>query len=163
MVQPSGPPIPPLVDALYTVVRRAHRLRSRRVHTNCDKAGLNLLNYLLEQGPMRLSDLASAAQLDPSTVSRQVRALCDGDFAHAVEDPEDKRARLLEATVKGREEVTAVAHELGEILARAVADWPTSDVDKLTKLLAKLAADLSTNARATGTTQTTDQLQEPAR
>jgi DNA-binding MarR family transcriptional regulator len=143
MVQASDPSVPPLVDALYTVVRRAHRLRHTRIQTSCDKAGLLLLNQLLERGPMRLSDLASSAQLDPSTVSRQVRALCEGGFAQAVDDPDDRRARLLKASDKGREEVAAVARQVGEVLAQAVADWPKSDVDKLTALLAKLADDLA--------------------
>ena len=160
MVQPSDSAVLPLVDALYTVVRRAHRLRSTRIQSSCDKAGLLLLNQLLEQGPMRLSDLASSAQLDPSTVSRQVRSLCEGGFAHAVDDPDDKRARLLQVSDKGREEAASVARQVGEVLARAVADWPKSDVDRLTKLLAKLADDL---AAGTVHPQTTDQPQEPAR
>jgi DNA-binding MarR family transcriptional regulator len=152
MVQASDPPVPPLVDALYTVVRRAHRLRNRRIHTSCDKAGLALLSHLIEQGPMRLSDLASSAQLDPSTVSRQVRALCDGGFARAIDDPDDKRARLLEISDSGREEVTSVGRQVGEVLARAMADWSKSDVDKLTALLAKLADDLLIYGQA-GTAQ----------
>ena len=42
---PQPPPgsVRSLVEALYTVVRRAHRLRSMRVHSSCDKAGLVLL------------------------------------------------------------------------------------------------------------------------
>jgi DNA-binding MarR family transcriptional regulator len=114
-----------------------------RVHSSCDKAGLVLLGRLVEQGPMRLSDLADSVQLDPSTVSRQVRALCDGGFTEALEDPDDRRARLLEISERGRAEVQAVAAELGEILGRAVNGWPRRDVDTLTTLLARLADDLA--------------------
>jgi DNA-binding MarR family transcriptional regulator len=144
---------PSLVDALYTVVRRAHRLRSVRVHSSCDKAGLVLLGQLVEQGPMRLSDLASAVQLDPSTVSRQVRALCDGGFTVAVADPDDKRARRLQISAKGRAEVEAVARELAEVLGRAVRDWPQRDVTTLTELLARLGDELASSDEARVTQQ----------
>jgi len=138
-----------LVEALYNVVRRAHRLRSVRVHSSCDKAGLVLLGQLVEQGPMRLSDLATAVQLDPSTVSRQMRALSDGGFTQSLDDPDDKRARLLQISDKGRAEIESVARELDGVLSRAVSRWPKRDVDMLTTLLARLADDLAAdNAEA---------------
>lgn len=144
MVQATEPKQPPsLVEALFNVVRRAHRLRSVRVHSSCDKAGLVLLSRLHEQGQLRLSDLAAAVELDPSTVSRQVRALCDGGFSRALDDPDDKRARLLQITPKGRAEIQSVAAELDAILGRAVRSWPERDVEMLTTLLARLADDLA--------------------
>jgi DNA-binding MarR family transcriptional regulator len=149
-----------LVEALYAAVRRAHRLRSVRVHSSCDKAGLVLLGQLSEQGPMRLSDLASSVQLDPSTVSRQIRALADGGFTYAVDDPDDKRARLLQISEKGREEVLAVAAELADVLGRAVSRWPKKDVDTLTHLLHRLADDLASD---TTPARPTDAVKEIAR
>jgi DNA-binding MarR family transcriptional regulator len=144
MVQATEPKqSPSLVEALYNVVRRAHRLRSVHVHSSCDKAGLVLLSRLHEHGPVRLSDLAVAVELDPSTVSRQVRALCDGGFAQSLDDPDDKRARLLQISTKGRAEIESVAAELDEILGRAVSGWPKEDVENLTTLLAQLADDLA--------------------
>ena len=161
MVQASEPAsVPSLVEALYTVVRRAHRLRSFRVHSSCDKAGLVLLGQLYEQGPMRLSDLAASVQLDPSTVSRQVRALCDGGFTNALEDPVDKRARLLQISGAGRSEVESVASELGNILGAAMSRWPKKDVETLTALLVRLADDLVAD---TADARTTKQLEEIAR
>ena len=149
MVQANGPQsVRQLVEALYTVVRRAHRLRSVRVHSSCDKAGLVLLGQLVEQGPMRLSDLATAVHLDPSTVSRQVRALCEGGFTLVVADPDDKRARVLEISAKGRTEVEAVAQELAAVLGRAVSDWPQRDVATLTTLLARLGDELAAPVEA---------------
>jgi len=135
-----------LVEALYNVVRRAHRLRSVRVHSSCDKAGLVLLGQLVEQGPMRLSDLATAVQLDPSTVSRQMRALSDGGFTQSLDDPDDKRARLLQVSDKGRAEIESVARELDGVLGRAVSGWPNRDVEMLTTLLARLADDLAADS-----------------
>jgi DNA-binding MarR family transcriptional regulator len=159
MVQASGksqqapalPALPALVEALYTVVRRAHRLRSVRVHSSCDKSGLVLLGQLAEHGSMRLSDLASAVQLDPSTISRQVRALCEGGFTVAVADPDDKRARLLEISAKGRAEVSSVAQELAEMFGRAVRAWPQRDVATLTDLLARLGDELAAPGEARAT------------
>ncbi len=112
-----------------------------------------LLGQLVEQGPMRLSDLASAVQLDPSTVSRQVRALCEGGFTVAIADPDDKRARQLEISPKGRAEVQAVAHELAEVLGRAVSTWPQRDVATLTALLSRLGEELAASHETRGTQQ----------
>jgi DNA-binding MarR family transcriptional regulator len=132
-----------LVEALYLVVHRAHRLRSARVHSSCDKAGLVLLHLLMEQGPMRVSDLAASVQLDPSTVSRQVRALCEGGFAQVYEDPDDKRARVLSINQVGRAEIESVSRELRAVLGHAVSTWSTSDVETLTALLGRLAEELA--------------------
>jgi DNA-binding MarR family transcriptional regulator len=137
-----APQVRSLVEALYSAVRRAHRLRTTRVHSTCDKAGLVLLGQLVELGPMRLSELAATVQLDVSTVSRQVRDLCKGGFAEALEDPDDRRARLLQVSRTGRAEVESVKRELGAAVGAAVADWPDTDVDHLTSLLTRLADDL---------------------
>ena len=151
--QPPPGSVRSLVEALYTVVRRAHRLRSMRVHSSCDKAGLVLLGQLAEHGPMRLSDLANAVQLDPSTISRQVRALCEGGFTVAVPDPDDKRARRLEISTTGRAEVEAVAQELAEVLGCAVQGWPHRDVATLTALLTRLGDELAAPIEARATDQ----------
>lgn len=157
MVQASeARSVRPLVEVLYLVVRRAHRLRSVRVHSSCDKAGLVLLGQLIEQGPMRLSDLAGSVQLDPSTVSRQVRALCDGGFTQVFEDPDDKRARLLQISDTGRAEVESVARELGDVMGRAVSDWVKADVETLTSLLSRLADGLATDTHTDADAGTTD-------
>lgn len=143
MVQASEDRVSTLVKALYEVVRRAYRLRSARVHSSCDKSGLVLLGQLAAQGPMRLSDLAEAVQLDPSTVSRQVRALCDGGFTNAFDDPDDKRARRFTISERGHRELESVRRELGEVFNRALAEWPKADVEKLAALLTRLADDLT--------------------
>jgi DNA-binding MarR family transcriptional regulator len=149
MVQATDQKPPSLVEALYNVVRRAHRLRSVRVHSSCDKSGLVLLSQLIEHGPMRLSDLAAAVELDPSTVSRQVRALCDGGFTQSLDDPDDKRARLLQISSSGRAEIESVANELERVLGRATRRWPKQDVEMLTTLLARLADDLAAGGNDT--------------
>jgi len=140
-----------LTEALYTAVRRAHHLRNVQVHSNCDKAGLVLLSHLYEHGALRLSDLAVGVHLDPSTVSRQVRALCDGGFAESLDDPDDKRARRLQITRRGRAELESVRHELGAILGGATRDWPKQDVQTLTSLLARLAEDLTAGSAPAAT------------
>jgi DNA-binding MarR family transcriptional regulator len=100
------------------------------------------LDRLLEDGPMRLSELAAAVQLDVSTASRQVRTLADGGFLESAGDPEDGRARLLQVTEQGRAEAAQVVHDLGEVLGGALQHWAAADVEQLTVLLTRLADDL---------------------
>lgn len=116
-----------------------------------------LLHLLMEQGPMRVSDLAAGVQLDPSTVSRQVRALCEGGFAQVYEDPDDKRARVLSINEVGRAEIESVSRELRAVLGHAVSTWSTSDVETLTALLDRLAEELAPEVPESRNTHVTEE------
>ena len=137
-----------LLTALYTVARNAHRLRQVGVDSACDKAGYSILFTLRDTGPLRLSELAAAMHLDISTISRQVHALIAGGFCVASDDPADRRARRLTLTDRGHAELKEIVRQLGTALAETVQSWPDADVDTLTTLLRRLAADLETTLLA---------------
>jgi DNA-binding MarR family transcriptional regulator len=60
------------------------------------------LETLVEQGPMRLSDLAARLFLDKSTTSRVVTALVKKRYVEHRDDPNDRRATELSPTKTGR-------------------------------------------------------------
>ena len=107
-----------------------------------DRAAVGLLSHLLTLGPVRAGDLAERACLDPSTVSRHLKALEDAGYLMRSPDPEDKRATLLEVSPAGRTLVSAALDHKITVLDDAVAAWPPADVATLTRLVRRLADDL---------------------
>jgi DNA-binding MarR family transcriptional regulator len=100
-------------------------------------AAYGLLFQLVNDGPRRSSALAEIACVDPSTVSRQVAQLVKAGLVERQSDPEDGRASLLVATVRGREAYAAKQEHRQRMFAHVLDDWAADDVDALTALLAR--------------------------
>jgi DNA-binding MarR family transcriptional regulator len=100
-----------------------------------------LIVTLVRVGPMRLMALATAAQCDSSTVSRQVGTLVAKGFIERLPDPADGRAILLRPTeaavTRYRDYLTGrVARE-----AEVLASWPEADRAELANLLGRYFQD----------------------
>lgn len=145
---PSGALMDPVLGQLEdSLFRFARTVASMRVHSYaqdapCDRAGLAVLHILEHAGELRLSELAGALGLDPSTVSRQVRALEDSGLVTRREDPADRRAYHLALTGTGLAALGDVRQRRRELLAAALADWRPRDRERLAGLLGRLADDL---------------------
>lgn len=97
-----------------------------------------LLAELLNQAPVRLSDLASSMGLDRSIASRQTEALVQAGFVERGPDPTDRRAALLTPTRTGRSVVIRLQAERKRWFDRAVSTLDPQDVQMLTMLLPRL-------------------------
>lgn len=113
--------------------------------TKVEVAGSAVLGRLSLLGPSRLTDLAAALGLDPSSVSRQVAAVERAGWVTREEDPTDRRATRLLLTDAGRDVVERLGVLRAEALARLTPDWTDSDLDALTARLARLNHDLAAN------------------
>lgn len=107
-----------------------------------DKAASLLLTHLLGVGPVRASDLAERACLDPSTVSRHLKGLEDSGYLVRTPDPDDRRAVLVEVSSEGRTLVDSMLSDRAAMLSDAVAAWSVDDVVTLTDLIRRLVDDL---------------------
>ena len=125
-----------LVDSLRDVVLAVRR---RAAGSAQDKSVVTLLAHLMRVGPLRAGDLAERACLDPSTVSRHLRALEGDGYLVRTPDPEDGRATLLQVTPAGVQIVEDARSERLDMLSEAVADWSEADVATLTRLTRRLA------------------------
>ena len=94
-----------------------------------------LLVHLVKTGPLRSSELAAAACVDPSTISRQVAQLVKHGLVERQADPVDGRASLLVATEAGHTAFASLRRLREATFARVVADWPERDVRRLADLL----------------------------
>jgi DNA-binding MarR family transcriptional regulator len=87
-------------------LRQLMRRIARYYDAEVGKAGLkgtqySLLSYIVKLGPLRPVDLAKVAELDASTLSRNLRPLIDAGWVEQNAGP-DARSRLLVVTPAGR-------------------------------------------------------------
>ncbi len=106
-------------------------------------AEAHVLGRLCALGPVRLTDLACALGLDPSSVSRQVTSLERRGWVQREDDPDDRRATRLHLTPSGRTVVDDLTAAHAGSLARVTPDWTDADLDLLAAGLARLNHDLA--------------------
>jgi DNA-binding MarR family transcriptional regulator len=101
---------------------------------------------LLEDGPMRLNDLAGRMGLSAPTASRAVDALADAGLVERLTDPSDRRALRIELTAAGRARVDLRKAQVADAFRPAAAGMPVEEREQLAALLERLANELA-NAR----------------
>jgi DNA-binding MarR family transcriptional regulator len=100
-----------------------------------------LLLKVLAEGPMRSSQLAERAHIDPSTASRQVAALVKDGLVERRADPEDGRACLLVLTDKAGGVLRNHDRIRNEHFARMLSTWNERDLRRFAALLERFTAD----------------------
>ena len=111
---------------LVTLIRGAkdmHTVLPDRDRPVLDPPAFALLSRIGEQGPLRLSTLASAVFLDVSTISRQVQDLEHSGWVERERDPLDRRASLLQLTPAGRTVLDAGYEQRRRALTQLLAGW----------------------------------------
>jgi DNA-binding MarR family transcriptional regulator len=98
---------------------------------------------LVDQGPLRLNDLAARMGASTPTASRAVDALDDLGLVDRKPDPDDRRALQLDLTPEGRRSVEERKARVLEAFRPAVATLPGADRERLAVLLARLADELA--------------------
>ena len=102
------------------VGRLSRRLNSLVRGTGLTPSQLSALGVVARQGPIRLSDLAETESMNPTMVSRVVAALDEAGFVRRRQDPDDRRAGLLEVTAAGRRTHDRLRAERGRILTEGL-------------------------------------------
>ena len=108
-----------------------------------EPAGMHVLGRLATLGPVRLTELAAALGLDPSSVSRQVTAVERAGYVVREADPDDGRATRLVLTEKGHRAVDLVQAKRAQALTVLTPGWTATDLEELATRLARLNTDLS--------------------
>ena len=127
----------------YVLVRLARALR-RESRSTLTASQVSALAALEESGPMRISTLAGLEATDPSVATRVVAGLEGLGLVARRDDPDDRRACLVELSREGRRVLSALwderAHELDERLAGLTADERRA-VEAALPALEKIARD----------------------
>jgi DNA-binding MarR family transcriptional regulator len=128
-----------LMHALLSVGRL---MRQRRQGETLDTGSFWLLKTLATSGPQRVTDLASFACLDVSTVSRHVAQLHGAGLIERMPDPADGRAQRVKLSTAGIERFDAVLSTRRALLEKCLESWNPRDLEELDRLLTRLAADV---------------------
>lgn len=142
-----------LEAALFAALRRLAKV-SGEAPNGLDRGGYWVLAKLALLAPIRLSDLSVALELDPSTVSRHIKALWNAGFVGRESDPDDRRAALLTPTQAGHEALESARVLRLRALADSMASWPADDRARLVELLERLVQDGDSLERANARSRT---------
>ncbi|WP_030546788.1 MarR family winged helix-turn-helix transcriptional regulator [Streptomyces albus] len=125
--------------------------KGRLVERATDEAGLTrdrpaisvLMTLRMAGKPLRIGEIADRMQVVGPHVTRQVQILEKRGLVRRVTDPDDGRARLIEATGPGEEAANRYVTYLLGWFTEALTDWPQRDRDDLARLLARFADDVT--------------------
>ena len=126
---------------------RLHRFRERNLAMLSNASGgvegaaYVCLFRLLRGGPMRSSELATAVNSDPSTVSRQVAQLVERGHVERLPDERDGRAFVLAVTESGRAVASDIQKRRTAHLGEILGDWSEDDRHSLVSLLDRFLTD----------------------
>ena len=133
------------IEQQMTVLLR----RGQRIHLSTAAGGMTLersaygiLCQLADEGAQRLGTLATAFGLDPSTITRQVKALEDAGLAARTPDTTDRRASILDLTEEGRDVLTSTRRHRRTRLYEVMSDWSHEDRTEFGRLLEQFNASV---------------------
>lgn len=110
-----------------------------------------LLAHLNKAGPLRLSALAQWQDVDPSTMTVQVKRLERAGLVKRETDPSDRRAHLVRLTGEGLEVCAGIKDAATAFFTDALAGWTATErrqlIASLTQLSLAIEAGLGTPAR----------------
>ncbi len=138
---PDPSPAAGLVRALDELAR-AQREAAARLARDLElpRASFGVLRMLYRCGSVQLGDVAAKLRVDLSVASRQVSHLVDEGLARRTVDDDDRRARTVELTDRGRE-LVAHAHELLDTLgAEIFAEWSDDEIVTATRQIERVTA-----------------------
>jgi DNA-binding MarR family transcriptional regulator len=122
--------------------QRLDRLIAVRSGVSIGVVAVAVLGKVIDDGPMRMTDLADAVRMHPAALTRQVQALETEGYVERSADPLDGRASVASATAIGRDAHRQIEAANDEIMAEQLADWSLSDLVELVDGLDRLVADL---------------------
>ncbi len=128
------------------------RLRERlaaRSGVLLDRASYSLIAPL-EQGNLRISELAQRSGVDVSTASRQILELERDGVVRRLPDEDDGRASILELTALGKRHLKKIAAARQAMLAEVLEGFSDDDISHLARLLDRLNCNLAAYVESDG-------------
>jgi DNA-binding MarR family transcriptional regulator len=133
-VKASRDDVRAMVTALFATNAALDRARRQKKGAST----LSLLQVVAATPGIRPSEIASAQDVHPSQVTRQVRDLESLGLLQVTADTADKRSCRVTLTTAGSGELQSLTEEGLDRFAAFVADWEPEEVQMLTSLLQKL-------------------------
>ena len=117
-------------------------------HRALDRAAYVILRQLEKDGPLNVSVLAAALNLDGSTVTRQVTALQKDGLIERRRDPKDGRGTVIAATALGLQQVDAVRQARRAVYGAVLKDYSEAEKLELALVLERFTEALAEHMRS---------------
>jgi DNA-binding MarR family transcriptional regulator len=137
------------VALLMRLGEATRRSTDVKPHRALDRAAYVILRRLQQDGPQNVSALATALNLDGSTVTRQVTALQKDGLIERRRDPRDGRGTMIEATAVGLQQVDAVREARRSLYGTVLRDYSGEERRELAATLERFTAALDAHMRTT--------------
>jgi len=107
-----------------------------------DPGQMDTLDLLVKRDQWRMSDLAEALHVEPSTATRAIRRLVQSGLAERTASEQDRRVVLVCATDAGRTRYDAVMNVRLKFFGDLIAQWTPDEADAIARALEKLVASI---------------------
>ncbi|MDR0934288.1 MAG: MarR family transcriptional regulator [Burkholderiaceae bacterium] len=87
---------------------------------------------------VRPGELAETLGLDPSSLVRIIDQLVNAQIVERLEDPQDRRAKILNLTKEGEKIIAQVEHALINFRGKLLKDVPIADIQTCVRVLGAL-------------------------
>lgn len=139
----------PAVDAMLTALMTVGRvMRQRQAGDTVDPGTFWLLKTVAHRGPMRITELATATNLDTSTVSRHVAQLERTGYVVRTPDPDDGRAQQVAISEVGQVQLDEAFQRRRDVIEATLAEWDPDDVAEFERLLTTFVSGINADADA---------------
>jgi DNA-binding MarR family transcriptional regulator len=138
------------MEALVRVSQGRGSASTRAVRAGVQMTGAaqKVLRSVLEDEPVRISDLARQLHMGDAAVSRQVTTLEEQGWVVRVSSPDDGRVAMVRSTAAGRRAGGRLRRAADEIFREHLLQWGERDLSKLAGLMERLVRDLRDARRA---------------
>ncbi len=107
-----------------------------------DPGQMDTLDLLVKRDQWRMSDLAEALHVEPSTATRAIRRLVQSGLAERTASEQDRRVVLVCATAAGRARYDAVMKVRLKFFGDLIDQWTPAEADAIASALEKLVAGI---------------------
>jgi DNA-binding MarR family transcriptional regulator len=128
-----------LLMALFGTVRR---MRATGSNEAIDLPSIYVLQVVMVNPDIRVSELAGQVGLDASTVSRHVRGLEEVGYLSRMADPKDKRASRVRLSDAGSDVIQDALRSRAAMITTAMAEWSVEDRTRFVELAIRFASDI---------------------
>lgn len=132
------------INALKRFVnsRQLDAVHAARSGVPLNLVAIGILYRVIMHGPIRPTELAGLADIQPAALSRQIRILEEVGFIVRVGDAEDGRVSFVEATEAGRTAHARFAAANDALLAEQLKSWTADELTALARQMQRLVTDL---------------------
>jgi DNA-binding MarR family transcriptional regulator len=140
-----------LIFQLGTVARKVHQHVEnvfRKENLDITPEQFSLLTILWYNEGISIKELADRSQRDKTTISRVVSNMIKHDLIRRLDNVDDKRAKRIFLTDKGRNLQEQLVMLSGEIYVEALGNLSDEELDRTLEVFQKIENNLSDNSES---------------